>query len=109
MVIDGLGGADGGAFEESWRFLSEELAPSLPEAEREALAHREALDELGGYLQAAHLVVEFELSSLDPEAGPSEGEMIGIERHRATLNRYEDEHSSELGGLTSLAAAPAAR
>lgn len=105
VVMDGLTGTEEGtAFAQLWRDLAEELAPSLPEAEREALAHRVTLDELGGYLEAAQLVVEFELSSLDPEAGPSTGEMIGIERHRALLNRYEDEHSSELGGLTSLAA-----
>lgn len=104
VVIDGLGGSDGGAFEERWRFLSEELEPSLPEAELEAKARSATLDELGGYLEAAQLVVEFDLSSLDPEGGPTTGQMIGAERHNAALNRYEDEHKDELGGLISLPA-----
>ena len=104
--MDGLAGTEeGGAFAQRWHLLTQELAPSLPEAEREALAHRATLDELGRYLEAARLVVEFELSYLDPEAEPSTGQMIGIERHRAFLNRYEDENSSELGGLTSQASA----
>lgn len=97
VVADALAGTEEGtAHAERWRRLTEELAPTLPAQEREALAYRAFLDETGRYLVSAGVVVEHDLSVLDPErpaqdklGGPTTREVVSVEAHRAQLHRYE--------------------
>lgn len=93
-VMDALGGSDGGQFAQNWRFLREELAAGRPAEELQAVSDRDALNDLGAYLDSAERVVNLELNNLDPEVRVSDTAAIGVQMDVAAVNRYESEHTT---------------
>ncbi len=93
VVIDGLGGSDGGQFASQWSALQDELSMQRPPEERQALADRSELSELAAYLDNAERLVQIALGALGlDEVAPSA--MISRAMVEAEDNRYESRHAS---------------
>lgn len=91
IVIDGLAGSDGGAFEQQWRNLQDELSMQRSPEERQALADRAALQELTDYVSNVQRIVQAHLDSLLSGGMPADVE-ISLQFSVAEINRYESEH-----------------
>ena len=99
-VIDALGDLDNFAFRDAWNELQRDTAATRGPEELEANARRQELDALAEYVDAAEAVAMIDLALMDPasELGNEERGRLGIQRSmaEATVNRYENEHASNV-------------
>lgn len=77
------------AFGERWKALQNEMAPYLPEAEKEVIAAGESFGETAGYLEAATRMLDMDLAELSGE-NPNVQNMTTREYSRVAVQRFEN-------------------